>query len=144
LRILGIDYGSIRIGVSLSDELGIIARGVATIIRKNRESDIEAITKLVSYHNVEKIVIGYPLMLDGSEGIQCGKVKRFSRRLEARVSVAVIPWDETLSTKRAEEILRETGVPQAKRKAVIDRVAAAIILQDYLDKQHAQVKGNAT
>jgi putative Holliday junction resolvase len=133
LRILGIDYGSRRIGVAVCDELGITAQGVTTINRKNRESDIEAIAKLVSCYNIEKIVIGYPLRLDGSEGIQCEKVNRFSRRLEIRVSLSVVRWDETLSTMRAEEILRETGVPLAKRRAVVDRIAAAIILQDYLD-----------
>jgi len=133
VRILGIDYGSRRIGIAVCDELGIAARGAATLNRKNREADLDAIAELVRRYDIERIVIGYPIRLDGSEGIQCGKVMRFSRRLEARLSLPVIRWDETLSTKEAEETLRQTGTTPKKRKGMVDRVAAAIILQGYLD-----------
>jgi putative Holliday junction resolvase len=135
MRILGLDYGSRRIGVAICDELGMTAQGVATIARKNREADLGAIGDLVRRHGVEQIVIGYPLRLDGSEGIQCEKINRFIRRLEARLSLPVIRWDETLSTKEAEELLRQGGVRWEKRREIVDRVAASIILQGYLDAQ---------
>jgi putative Holliday junction resolvase len=133
MRILGLDYGSRRIGVALCDELGMTAQGIATIARKNREADLGAIADLVRCHGVERVVVGYPLRLDGSEGIQCEKINRFVRRLETLLSLPVIRWDETLSTKEAEELLRERGVRREKRRAVVDRVAASLILQGYLD-----------
>jgi putative Holliday junction resolvase len=133
LRVLGIDYGERRIGVAVCDELGMTAQGVETIHRKNREADLAAIAALTGRYAVERIVIGYPLRLDGSEGIQCEKINRFSRRLEARVLLPVIRWDETLSTKEAEEVLRRQDVRPEKRREIVDRVAASIILQGYLD-----------
>jgi putative Holliday junction resolvase len=133
MRILGLDYGSRRIGVALSDELGMTARGLATVVRKNREADLEAIADLARLHGVEGIVVGYPLRLDGSEGIQCEKINRFVRRLEALLSLPVIRWDETLSTKEAEELLRDRSMRPEKRREVVDRVAACLILQGYLD-----------
>ena len=133
MRVLGLDYGTRRLGVAICDELGMTAQGVATIVRKNRDTDLAAIAGFVKRFDVEKIVVGYPFRLDGSEGIQCEKVNRFVRRLEARLSIPVIRRDETLSTKEAEEILRETGVCREKKRAVIDRLAACIILQGYLD-----------
>jgi putative Holliday junction resolvase len=133
MRILGLDYGSRRIGVAICDELGMTAQGVATIGRRNREADLGAIDDLVRRYGVEQIVIGYPLRLDGSEGIQCEKVKRFIRRLEARLSLPVIRWDETLSTSEAQELLRQGGVRREKRRGIVDRVAASVILQGYLD-----------
>jgi putative holliday junction resolvase len=141
MRILGLDYGSRRIGVALCDELGMTAQGIATITRKNREADLGAIADLVRRHGVERIVIGYPLRLDGSEGIQCEKINRFIRRLETLLSLPVIRWDETLSTKEAEELLRERGVRPEKRREVVDRVAACLILQGYLD---AKARGETT
>jgi putative holliday junction resolvase len=141
MRILGIDYGSRRIGVAICDELGMTAQGVAVITRRNREADLGAIDDLVRRHSVERIIIGYPLRLDGSEGIQCEKINRFIRRLEARLSLPVIRWDETLSTNEAEEFLRQDGVRREKRRGIVDRVAASIILQGYLD---AKARGGKT
>jgi putative Holliday junction resolvase len=133
VRILGIDYGSRRIGVAFCDELGMTAQGAATIIRKNREADLDAIAALVRRYDIERIVIGYPLRLDGSEGVECETINRFRRRLEGRLSLPVVRWDETLSTKEAEEIIRRTGVPRKKTKGIVDRIAASVILQGYLD-----------
>ena len=135
MRILGLDYGSRRIGVAMCDELCLTAQGVATVVRKNREADMEEIAAIVKRYAVERIVIGYPLRLDGSEGIQCEKINRFARRLEDRFSLPVIRRDETLSTREAEEILRESGVRREKRRERIDRVAACVILQGYLDSR---------
>ena len=139
MRILGLDYGSKRIGVAICDELGIIAQGITTIERKNKKRDIEEISKLVREYNVEKIVIGFPKMLDGTEGIQCEKVAEFAKILESRLSLPLIRWDESLSTKEAEEILIEANMSRKKRTKVVDKLAASIILQGYLD--YIKVKG---
>ena len=143
MRILGLDYGSRRIGVAICDELGMTAQGAAIIDRKNRKADLDAIADLVSRYDIERIIIGYPLRLDGSEGVQCEKINRFCRRLETRLSLPVIRRDETLSTKEAEEILRRTGMPPKKRKGIVDRVAASIILQGYLDALARGKKGES-
>ena len=135
MRILGLDYGSKRIGVAVCDELGIIAQGLATITRKNRRQDIEKIAGFIRTYNVEKIVIGYPIKLDGTEGIQCEKVSKFARLLESTFSIPVIKWDETLTTKEAEEVLIRANMRREKRKTVIDKLAATLILQGYLDSR---------
>ena len=133
MRILALDYGDRRIGVAVSDEMGMIAQGLATIQRKNRVADLDQIDECVRRYDVDRIVVGYPLRFDGSEGVQCEKVNRFIRRLERRVTVPIIRRDEMLSTKEAEEHLRETGVRREKQRSMVDRVAACIILQRYLD-----------
>lgn len=133
MRILGLDYGEKRIGVSVCDELGLTAQGLPTLIRKTRKHDWEILGNLVKNYQVEKIVIGYPVRLDGSEGIQCEKVNRFATLLEKTFTLPVIKWPETLSTKEAEEILINSGVRWQKRKKMVDQMAACLILQNYLD-----------
>jgi putative holliday junction resolvase len=133
LRILGLDYGEKRIGVAVCDELGLTAQGLSTIIRKTKKHDGEILAGLIRSYNIEKIVIGYPVRLDGSEGIQCEKVNRFAAFLNKTFSLSVIRWPETLSTKEAEEILMNSGVHWKKRKKTVDKLAACIILQGYLD-----------
>ena len=135
VRILGLDYGSKRIGVAVSDELEIAARGLTTIIRKNQKNDLDEIAKVIRTYTVEKIVIGYPIKLDGSEGIQCEKISRFAKLLEAKLRLPVIKWDETLTTKEAEDILIQAHVRREKRKRVVDKLAATLILQGYLDNR---------
>jgi len=133
MRILGLDYGEKRIGVAVCDELGMTARGIATIARKYWKKDIQQIEMLVREYKVEKIVLGYPVRLDGTEGIACEKVNMFGDALEKGVSVPVVKWNEALSTKEAEGLLMEMDMNYRKRRAVVDKLAAAIILQDYLD-----------
>jgi len=133
MRILGLDYGEKRIGVAVSDELGLTAQGLETIQRKNAAHDVERIGKIAREIGAEKIVIGYPVRLNGEEGIQCEKVKRFSGRLETVLSIPVVFQDETLTTKEAESILIEANVRRDKRKLLVDKLAAGIILQAYLD-----------
>jgi putative holliday junction resolvase len=141
MRILGLDYGSRRIGVAVCDELGMTAQGVGTLLRKNRDADMAAIAEWIERYGIERIVVGYPIRLDGSQGIQCEKVDRFIQRLQNRFAVPVIRRDETLSTKEAEEILRETGVRRKKKREMVDRLAAGIILQGYLDALARETKG---
>ena len=133
MRILGLDYGSKRIGVAVCDELGMIAQGLATITRRNRRQFLEEIARFIRTYNVERIVIGYPMRLNGTEGIQCEKVSKFASLLEATFSLPVIKWDEALSTKEAEEILIRANVARDKRKNKVDKLAASLILQGYLD-----------
>lgn len=132
MRILGLDYGSKRIGVAICDELGITAHGIATIVRRNRKQVLEALTQLIKQYRVEKIVIGYPLRLNGTRGIQCEKIDQFSKVLESVFSLPVIKWDETLTTKEAQDILFQTNVRRRKRKYVVDQLAAALILEGYM------------
>ncbi|MBN1662990.1 MAG: Holliday junction resolvase RuvX [Deltaproteobacteria bacterium] len=133
MRILGLDYGDKRIGVAVSDELGYTAQGHSTIVRKNRRHDLVRIAELAANYSVDAIVIGYPVRLDGTEGIQCEKVDRFIGHLEAYVQKPIVKWDETLTTKTAEDILIAANMRREKRKNVIDKLAATLILQDYLD-----------
>ena len=133
MRILGLDYGEKRIGVAICDELGLTAQGLPTIVRKTKKHDWEILGHLIRDYKVEKIVIGYPVRMDGSEGIQCEKVNRFTAMLEATFFLPVVKWQETLSTKEAEEILINSGVRREKRKKMVDKLAACIILQGYLD-----------
>ena len=140
MRILGLDYGDRRIGVAVSDELGITARGLATIVRRGLKRDLDELERMIGACGAEKIVIGFPVRLDGTAGIQCEKVDRFIRALEKRFTLPVERWDESLSTWEAEEILSEALVNRKKRKAVVDRLAASIILQDYLNKQKKNMR----
>ena len=133
MRILGLDYGEKRIGVAICDELGFTAQGRPTIIRKNKKHDWEILGSLIRDDKVEKIVIGYPVRIDGSEGIQCEKVDRFAALMEATFFLPVVKWPETFSTKEAEKILINSGVRWEKRKKMVDKLAACIILQGYLD-----------
>lgn len=133
MRILGLDYGEKRIGVAVSDELGLTAQGITVIERRNRRVDLEALRRLIDEYGVEKIVLGDPVRMDGTRGIQCEKVDRFARILEEAFGLPVLLQEELLSTKEAEEILRTAGAGRKKRKAVVDKLAAVLILRSYLD-----------
>ena len=138
MRILGLDYGEKRIGVAVCDELGLTAQGLPTLVRKTRSHDLKILADFIKTYNVEKIVIGYPLRLDGSAGIQCEKVNRFAALLSKNFSLSIVEWPETLSTKEAEEILINSGIRWKKRKDKVDKLAACIILQSYLDSSTAK------
>lgn len=133
MRILGLDYGDSRIGVALSDETGIIATGLTTLVRKSREKDLRALAAMIETHKAEKLVVGLPLRLDGTEGIQCEKVRHFARLLDKAFHLPVVLWEESFSTKDAEAFMAEARVKSHKRRAIVDRIAASIILQSYLD-----------
>lgn len=133
MRVLGLDFGEKRIGVSVSDELGLTAQGITTIIRKNNKQVMDELKQVIYRYQVEQVVIGYPLRLDGSEGIQCEKVNHFGRYIETAFGLPVVKWDETLSSQAAEDVLREADVHWKKRRLVVDKVAATLILQSYLD-----------
>ncbi len=131
--ILGLDIGDARIGVAISDELGIGAHPVCTLTRKNRKADVAALQSLATTHKVEQIVIGLPKMLNGEVGVQGQKVQKFANALKREVNLPICFWDERLTTVEAGRILRDTNMRGKKRKQVIDQVAAVLILEGYLE-----------
>ena len=132
--LLGLDVGDVRIGVALSDELGVTAHPLCTLTRKNRKVDLIAIADLVSIHKVESVIIGLPISLDGSIGDQAEKVQKFAERLGHVLDVPIEFQDERFTTAEAEDILRELNKDVKEQKELIDAVAAVIILTDYLNQ----------
>lgn len=136
MRILGLDFGSKTVGVAVSDGLLLTAQGVETIERKD-ESKLRKtcarIEELIAEYEVTEIVLGLPKNMNNTEGERVEKTKAFGEILERRTGLPVHYWDERLTTVAAEQILMESGVRRENRKAVIDKVAAGLILQGYLD-----------
>ena len=136
MRILGLDFGSKTVGVAVSDGLLLTAQGVETIERKD-ESKLRKtcarIEELIAEYEVTEIVLGLPKNMNNTEGERVEKTKAFGEMLERCTGLPVHYWDERLTTVAAEQILMESGVRRENRKAVIDKVAAGLILQGYLD-----------
>ena len=131
-RVLALDYGTVRIGVALSDEMGWTAQPLETLNRRTLDRDIAHIASLVGIHEVRQVLLGFPIQLDGREGPAIQAMREFQARLEQGVPVPVILWDERLTTKAAEDLLIAADVSRKKRKGVVDRIAASILLQSYL------------
>ena len=134
MRILGLDVGEKTIGVALSDELGVTAQGLRTIRRRGPASDLRALEEVVREYGVERIVVGLPRNMDGSMGPAARKVLAFAERL-AVFELPVETQDERLTTVQAERLLIQADVRRAERRRVIDKVAAALMLQAYLDRR---------
>jgi len=132
MAILGLDVGEKRIGVALAD--GLLAIPLTVIDRAGEEADLERVLTLAEEHGVKRIVVGLPRSLDGSIGKQAERVLSFSSALSESTDVSVDTWDERLSTVSAERLLLDAGVKREKRRARRDAMAAAIILQSYLDR----------
>lgn len=132
-RILGLDIGDKRIGVAVSDEIGITAQPVGTIERSGTAAGFEKIIEAAEQYEVECIVAGLPKRLDGSASPQTAKVESFLAELKSRTDIPVLTWDERLTTVSAEASLIESNVRRKSRRKVIDSVAAQIMLQHYLD-----------
>ena len=136
MRILGLDYGSVTVGVAVSDALRVTAQPLETITRKDENKlrqPCARIEQLIAEYEVESIVLGYPKNMNDSVGERAKKTEEFKAMLERRTGLPVTLWDERLTTVAAERVLMESGVRRENRKAVIDQVAAALILQGYLD-----------
>ena len=133
MRILGLDVGDVLIGVAVSDPSRTIAQGLASIRRAALKEDMEAIKRLVDQYELGEIVVGLPKMMDGEIGIQAQKVLNFVESLRAVVKIPVVLWDERLTTVAANRSLIEANISRRKRKKVVDKVAAMLILQGYLD-----------
>ena len=139
-RVIGLDYGDRRVGVSVSDEGQIIAQALETIhrVRGDDARLYQAIAELSRTHEVVHVVVGWPLRLNGREGIQTQKVARFIEALTPHLDVEISRWDERLTTTSAERALREAGVKGTRQRAKVDQVAAAVILQSWLDARAQQ------
>lgn len=140
MRILGIDYGERRVGLALSDPTGLIAGPLATLTRRpGRRPPVGKLAEIVLQNEVEAVVIGLPLGLDGEENAWCREVRVFAQALGARAKVPVYLQDERMSSVMAERGVRESGVGRSKRreKERVDRAAAVVILQRWLDTRHA-------
>ncbi len=136
-RILGLDPGDRRIGVAVSDELGLVAQGVAVVERTTAEADAEAIAALVERYGASEVVVGLPRNMDGSLGTRAEASLALAADLERRLGVPVRTWDERLTTRAAERALLEGDTSRRRRRRVVDKVAAALILQGYLDRRRA-------
>jgi putative Holliday junction resolvase len=135
MRRLGLDYGDRRIGVAVSDEFGWTAQALEVIGRMNPEADLARIAELVRELGVKEVVVGLPKNMDGTIGRRGEICMAFADRLRERLDVPVVLWDERLSTVSAERTLLEADVSRKKRKQVVDKMAAAIILQHYLESK---------
>src|SRR5579862_2408795 len=131
-RILALDLGKRRIGLAVSDPLGITAQGLPTLERTNMREDLAALAKVAAEHEVRFILMGHPLHMSGREGRQAEYVREFSQRLAARTGLEVRLWDERLTTVEAQRVLKESGISIAKRAKAVDRLAAQILLQSFL------------
>lgn len=139
-RVLGLDFGSKTTGVSISDPLGFTAQGLETITRKDEDKlrqTCARIEEIIKEYQIETIVLGYPKNMNNSLGERAEKTESFREMLMRRTGLPVILWDERLSTVESERILQESRVRREDRKAVIDKVAAGLILQGYLDSLKA-------
>lgn len=140
-RVVGIDLGSRRIGVAVSDGLGLTAQPHATIARHGGARDLAAIAAVVAEHQAGRVVLGLPLDPEGNEGAAAKSARAFADRLRAALTVPVEMIDESFSTVEAEAVLLEADLSRARRRQVVDRVAAAVILQRWLDQQRARTPG---
>ncbi len=133
---MSLDLGEKTIGIAVSDPLGIIAGGLPTLWRQNIKKDLQYIFDLVKEREIAKVIVGLPLNMDGTCGTAVERTENFALRLRGRLLVPVELWDERLSSKTAEKVLIEGGMRREKRKKTVDKLAAVVILQSYLDAKN--------
>jgi len=134
MRIMGLDIGSHTIGVAISDELEITAQGLKTIKRKSSTDDFEELDRIIHQFEIKKMVVGLPKNMDGTLGRQAEITFKWIKSFQQKRSLQIVTWDERLSTVGASRVLLEADLPRKKRKGVIDKLAAVLILQGYLDQ----------
>ncbi len=132
-RLMGLDVGEKTIGIALSDELGFTAQPYETLKRKGDDEDLRVLRTLLEEREISTVVVGLPKNMDGSIGRQARRVAAFAEKIETVLDVPVVHWDERLSTVAAERVLIQADLSRAKRKKHVDKLAAAVILQGYLD-----------
>lgn len=137
-KILGLDVGQKRIGLAISDSLGLVAQGLSVFSRSNIDRDMSELEEIVGTHKVREIVVGLPLNMDGSVGETAKMVLEFVERIKSRLGLPVKVWDERLTTLEAEVLLLEADLSRRKRRGVVDKLAAQRILQGYLDSMEKQ------
>lgn len=139
MRILGLDLGSKTCGVAISDELLLTAQALEVIRRKEENKlrqTLARIKEIVDEYGIDSIVLGYPRNMDGTAGRRCELSEEFAKKLEARTGIKVILWDERLTTVSAHEVMIEAGLSREEREKVVDKVAAAFILEDFLNSNY--------
>jgi putative Holliday junction resolvase len=132
-RILALDLGKKRIGLAISDPLGITAQGLPNLVRVNKRTDFATLEQMLREREVGLILMGNPINMRGDEGRQSGWVREFAHALEERTGLPVKLWDERLTSVEAGRVLRSSGISIEKRAAAVDRLSAVILLQSYLD-----------
>jgi len=133
MRVLALDFGTRRIGVAVSDALGMTAQGLPTLERKNSADDLGRIQALADEYEVERVIVGNPISAKGAETAMSRRVADFAEKLRRRLSCPVELWDERLTSVQANRMLRESGMGIEKRRRAVDRVAATLLLEGYLD-----------
>jgi len=133
MRILGLDFGDKSIGLAISDKLQFTAQGLGRYQLKNKKDDKKFFQSLVSKYDIQEIIIGLPLRMNGSQGTRVAKTKEFARWLEKILNLPIIFWDERLTTKQAYKILGQQKMKYKKKKSLKDQVSATIILANYLE-----------
>jgi putative holliday junction resolvase len=138
VRILALDVGSKRIGLAVSDPLGITAQGLEVLIRKNPQADLDRLVEVARQWGVQQIVVGLPRHMDGRLGSAAPKILELVEVLQKTLGVEVVTWEERLTTVEAERVLLQADVSRRRRRQVVDQLAAVLILQNYLDhrQQH--------
>jgi putative Holliday junction resolvase len=134
-RVLGLDVGARRIGIAVSDPLGITAQGLETLQRRNKRTDLAALERVIREYAVREIVVGLPLRMSGAEGTQSEKMEVFAEELRKRFRMPVHMWDERLTSAEANRLLRETELSIEKRAKAVDRMAAVLILQGWMGRR---------
>ena len=140
-RILGLDVGARRIGVAVSDPLGITAQGLETLQRRNKRHDYEHLQRVIKQYQVKEIVVGLPLRMSGAEGTQSEKMRAFADELHKKFGLPVHLWDERLTSAEANRFLRETELSIEKRGKAVDRMAAVLILQGWMEQRAGAASG---
>jgi putative Holliday junction resolvase len=140
-RILGLDVGSRRIGIAISDPLGITGQGLETLQRRNKRQDLAALERLIREYSVREIVVGLPLRMSGAEGTQSEKMQGFAEDLRKRFRLPVHLWDERLTSAEANRLLRATDLSIEKRARAVDRMAAVLILQGWMEGRRTPEAG---
>ena len=143
-RVLALDLGRRRIGLAVSDALGLTAQGLQTLERRNRRADMDALRTIIEQYAVGTVVVGNPMHLSGREGKQSESASAFAERLRREAGCEVVLWDERLTTAEAQRVLRSSGVSLQKRAAAVDRMSAVILLQSYLDTRAMRDASAAT
>ena len=133
MRLLGVDFGERRIGLAVSDRLGLTAQGLTVLTRRGMPEDLEALSKVAVEQEVERIIVGLPLAMDGTRGPAARRAETFARALERRTGLPVELVDERFTTAQGQRVLLEANVSRRKRKQVADQLAAQLILQQYLE-----------
>jgi putative Holliday junction resolvase len=137
-RLMGLDVGDRRIGVAISDPLGLTAQPILTLVRANRKQDLKSLTRLIRRYACVEIVVGNPLYMSGDQSPQAAKAQAFAQILRDETGLPVHLWDERLTTTEAHRHLHASGRPGSEHRAVVDQVAAVLILQSFLDSRQPQ------